>query len=212
MTIRYSSLLGNADSKQSIEESILNLIERGMTEGLFVTDHIEKVAFIPDLITDHIISNEGENETTSNSETTGDNQILIPKSSSSDIGLSASVITIAAMIIVGSVLFIKRKIKKSHQALRKDEISPVHSDEEFGFEEENFNKTIKYGETDDDECDDDQVVANPAKEKYDNQCFQRNTLFLDTISEVSEETDSSSLVNSEAASSRLQIIQEKYTI
>ncbi len=209
MAIRYSSVLGNEDSKQSIEESILNLIEKGMTEGLFVTDHIEKVAFIPELITDHIDSNEGETETPPNSETIGDNQILIPTSSSSNIGLSASVITIAAVIVVGTVLFIKRKIKKSRQALEKDNISPISGDEDFRFEEEdNFN------ETDDDEWDDAQAVYNPAKEKYNNQCIERNTLFLDTISEVSEETDSSSLVNPEAAPSRsrLQIIQEKYTI
>lgn len=210
MVVRYASKVGKERSNQNVGRSILNLLERGMTQDDFVTDQIVKLVYIAN---DHFNSNAGIEEKklppSVRPENTG-NQIIQPKFNAANIGIGVSIITMAAVLMIGTSLLIKRKIRKMKEAA-KDSFS-VYSEEENVIRDGDSVRSLEIVVDDEDEDDDeeDQSVPNPAKLRYDSKSFQRRPEILSTISEASEETDSS-VVNSDDQTVSFQRILSEST-
>ena len=194
MNIIYKSSVEKEVSENKIKESMLNLIEKGMTEDSFVTNNILKLTYIA----------EGQNRLGGGGEMLpvgfddgSYNQTIEPSASSSNIGISVSIVTMTTMMVIGTAFFVKRKLNK-RKGIQSDSLSPDASPSEAAHESKKTKGSFSVGMGDceyDNADNDAEGVANPAKEKYDSQdnILFNNRRFLSTISEVSEETDSSAL-------------------
>lgn len=195
--IRYGSKSGGVISKQNIGKSILNLIDRGMSEDMYVTESIVKLVNIADTtaLTESLISSSTDID---------DNQIgLDPKSTTSGFSIGVSMIVVTVLVIVSTVVFgisILRKMRNEKKEIKEAVASPCFNDVETILPSINLqsheNDDSRDSSYDDDE-DDQHVVSNPAMERYDlrNGAFPTNndTVDLSTISEGSIETDDSSV-------------------
>ena len=214
MVIRYASIVSENSSNddESISTSMTNLIQKGMNQDLFVTQNIVKLNYIEENVVDAstlppLRGNNNETITVGANTKGGqfDERLSHQASSSANVGLAVSTATLVALFVVGSVFLVKRKFRKSNKDLNQDESLSQQEDDYVGVEAGNHRHEHHLDDSDmmedndnddDDDDDDDQAIMNPAKAKYydkDDDTFLRRSkkCLLSTISEVSEETDSS---------------------
>ena len=224
MVIRYASIVpeDSSSNDESVSNSMTTLIQMGMNQDHFVTQNIVKLNFIEENVEDATTLPplfENNSETITVGANTGGGNLderLSHQASSANVGVAVSTATLVALFVVGSVFLVKRKFRKSNEELKVVNQEDSFSQRDEFAEVETGNRRHKHHLDDsdmmddcDDNDDDNQAVMNPAKAKYcdseDDDTFLRSKqAFLSTISEVSEETDSSvnnSMKGSPSASS-----------
>ncbi len=159
-----------------VEKSILSLVKKEIASGNFTTGGTSNLHYIERSSTEN---HNGNTPTNSGLNSTDGNELNIKSGFSQTVGISS--IAAVGMVLAGAAFLVKRNMRKKRETATdtlsngkvkdKDSIKPNGTDEEIS-------------------DDDDQSVEDPVKSRYYN--FQhRRTNFLSTISEVSEETDSS---------------------
>ena len=168
-----------------MERSILSLISNEFTKKDFPPDGTSKLEFIEISSLNHTQNTGNITLTNDDGDNSGNNSRGFSSGLSQAAGISS--IAVIATVLAAGAFLVKRNIRRKREATsgsfspgkvkNRGDLKPK------GTEEEEFS---------DDDDDDDQGVEDPVKSKYYN-LQQRRANFLSTISEVSEETDSSIL-------------------
>lgn len=207
MVVKYASLGNNANAELDVSRDMLNLLYAGMDGNEFVTENIERLKFVNG--TSEV--GDGHNLSwgdVSTGDTLGGNQ---PTGFAATLAISTA--TVVALLVLGSAFLAKRKFRKSEEEAKKDTLSPQSTDDEKFDDYMDDSAVCENYQNYEDDDDDGQSVMNPAKARYqdDGTFLQSKKVALSTISEVSEETDTSAINSNRGSPSGSSIKSEPFS-